>query len=166
MASTQVISEQMRQNVRETWRIDDLKEHQELALKTVLQKRDCLVCVPTGGGKSLCFEALTTLFDACSMSQQPSVSDPLPQPDSDTPDEVLRSTVIVVSPLVALIATQTSRLNQLGIPAMSVCGAKAAEIESMKSGEYRWGLILKLKSIKYTTGFNLSHIALYKDPHP
>ena len=37
--------------------ITELYQHQKVAIKsTVLRREDSIICVPTGGGKSLCFE--------------------------------------------------------------------------------------------------------------
>ena len=55
-----VLLEQM----HKTWGISALKEHQKKALTSlVIEKRDTLICVPTGSGKSICYEAITTVAD-------------------------------------------------------------------------------------------------------
>ena len=51
-------------NIQDSWCIASLKDYQEKALASVaMERHDCLVCVPTGSGKSLCFEALCLVAD-------------------------------------------------------------------------------------------------------
>ena len=66
------------------------KSKQEEAVKTILQKKDCVVLMPTGGGKTVCYAI---------------------------PGMVLTGVTIVVSPLIALILDQVQRLHSIGINA-------------------------------------------------
>src|SRR5262249_58598594 len=63
---------------------------QREAVAAALEGRDCLVVMPTGGGKSLCY-------------QLPALAD--------------RGLIVVVSPLIALMADQRERLERAGVRA-------------------------------------------------
>lgn len=63
---------------------------QEAIITNVLQRRDTLAIMPTGGGKSLCYQLPALLFDGLT---------------------------VVVSPLIALMQDQVDTLRELGIPA-------------------------------------------------
>ncbi len=65
-------------------------ETQKLAIDAVCEGRDCLVLMPTGGGKSLCYQI---------------------------PSLLLQGTGVVVSPLIALMEDQVSSLLELGVTA-------------------------------------------------
>jgi ATP-dependent DNA helicase RecQ len=90
-APRQLGPEQVRQVARERFGIARLYREQERAIMSVLGGRDVLLVLPTGGGKSLCYQLPSLL---------------LPRP------------TIVVSPLLALLEDQFSKLQQLGIPAI------------------------------------------------
>jgi ATP-dependent DNA helicase RecQ len=90
-APRQLGPEQVRQVARERFGIARLYREQERAIMSVLGGRDVLLVLPTGGGKSLCYQLPSLL---------------LPRP------------TIVVSPLLALLEDQFSKLRQLGIPAI------------------------------------------------
>ncbi len=66
---------------------------QREAIEHVMRGKDTLVVMPTGGGKSLCYQL---------------------------PAVMLPGLTLVVSPLIALMQDQVDRLRQLGIPAVAL----------------------------------------------
>jgi ATP-dependent DNA helicase RecQ len=75
--------------------IPSLHAEQERAIRHGLERRDSLVVLPTGYGKSACFQVPSLL---------------LPEP------------VVVVSPLLALLEDQTNSLAKRGVPVVRVDG--------------------------------------------
>ena len=75
------------------WGFDTLRPLQAEALTAALAGRDSVVVMPTGGGKSLCYQ--------------------LPPLEGDTTD-------IVISPLVALMKDQVDSLEAIGYPAAAL----------------------------------------------
>jgi len=76
--------------VRRTWGYDRLRPLQAEAMQAVLAGRDSLVVLPTGGGKSLCFQA---------------------------PAVTMRGAAIVISPLISLMKDQVDALRNCGVAA-------------------------------------------------
>ena len=92
----------------------DLKEEQELAIRAVYDKKDVFVWLPTGFGKSVCFQTLPFLFD-CKLGLVGSSRN---------------SVVLVVVPLVALMIGTSSNLpileaKFLSLPDMAINRAAA-----------------------------------------
>ncbi len=86
---------------------DSFREHQEEIIGNVLAGRDSLVLMPTGGGKSLCYQL---------------------------PALVLDGVTLVVSPLIALMKDQVDALNHNGIAARYINSSLSAfEIERVRS---------------------------------
>ncbi|GGC14503.1 RecQ family ATP-dependent DNA helicase [Dyadobacter sediminis] len=75
------------------WGYDSFRPFQEEAIRTVLNGMDTLVLLPTGGGKSVCFQVPVMVSDGI---------------------------CIVVTPLIALMKDQVEQLKKRGIPAASI----------------------------------------------
>src|SRR6267142_1663607 len=73
------------------WGYDTFRPGQEAVVRSIAAGRDACVVMPTGGGKSLCYQ-LPAVLDAA-------------------------RTVVVVSPLIALMQDQVAQLEQMGISA-------------------------------------------------
>ena len=141
--------------------ISELYQHQKVAIEsTVLRREDTIICVPTGGGKSLCFEGIVPCWqhlyssrpaadsDTVTDSHTHSVSDSAAAQTSSTSSidvvsepsstVLLSSTemVIVVSPLIALMSTQIERLKKLNFSAVSVNNPDF-DVGKFKNCEYR-----------------------------
>jgi ATP-dependent DNA helicase RecQ len=85
--------DQLRTILRDYWGYDDFRPLQEEAMRAVIDGRDSLVVLPTGGGKSLCFQA---------------------------PALAMPSLAVVVSPLIALMKDQVDSLVDCGVRAACV----------------------------------------------
>lgn len=86
--------------LQELWGIGQLKPLQEKVIASVINGEDCLAVLPTGYGKSLCYQL---------------------------PAALLEKPVLVVSPLIALMEEQSSELNGRGIRSVSFAGAKSLD---------------------------------------
>ena len=82
------------------WGFDTLRPLQADAIAAALAGRDSLVVMPTGGGKSLCYQV---------------------------PPLVGETTDVVVSPLVALMKDQVDALEAIGYPAAALHGGMSQE---------------------------------------
>ncbi len=82
--------DQAREILRHTFGYDDFRPPQDRIISHLIEGGDALVLMPTGGGKSLCYQI---------------------------PSMVRAGTGIVVSPLIALMQDQVAALRQFGVSA-------------------------------------------------
>ncbi|HMF48290.1 MAG TPA: DNA helicase RecQ, partial [Candidatus Saccharimonadales bacterium] len=101
--------------VQRYWGYSELRPLQEQAIQAGLQHCDSLVVMPTGGGKSLCYQV---------------------------PAELAQRTDIVVSPLISLMKDQVDGLRECGYPAGALYSGMPAHAvqeteEQFAAGRYR-----------------------------
>jgi ATP-dependent DNA helicase RecQ len=101
--------------VHRYWGYSELRPLQEQAIRAGLEQRDSLVVMPTGGGKSLCYQV---------------------------PAELAQRTDIVVSPLISLMKDQVDGLRECGYAAAALYSGMPAHAvheteEQFAAGRYR-----------------------------
>jgi len=85
--------EELQSVVQQYWGYASLRPWQQQTMESVLAGRDSLVVLPTGGGKSLCYQA---------------------------PAMLQGTTTVVVSPLISLMKDQVDGLRACGVPAIQI----------------------------------------------
>ena len=93
--------------LRRYWGYSTFRPLQERIVRSLLAGHDTCVVMPTGGGKSLCYQL---------------------------PAVVSGGTAVVISPLIALMQDQATQLAQMGIPA-AVLNSTLSEAEQSEGDE-------------------------------
>src|SRR5436190_15267024 len=90
--------------LRRYWGYSSFRPLQERIVRSLLAGHDTCVVMPTGGGKSLCYQL---------------------------PALVSGKTAVVISPLIALMQDQAAALAQMGIPAAVLNSSLAGTRQSV-----------------------------------
>src|ERR1051326_7795841 len=98
--------DELKELILKHWGFSALRPLQEQAMRTVLDGRDSLLVLPTGGGKSLCYQA---------------------------PAIVRGDTTVVISPLISLMKDQVDGLRGCGVPALQLNSSLSTE--EQRAGE-------------------------------
>lgn len=116
MTQETVNIEQCRKILTRYWGFTSFKPLQEDIIRSVIEGRDTLALMPTGGGKSITFQV---------------------------PALAKEGTCLVITPLIALMKEQVSRLNSLEIRSLAIHSAMSKEeiditIENCIYGDYKF----------------------------
>ncbi len=83
-------AEKLKNILKEKFGHSDFRLHQKMIIESVIEGRDVLGVMPTGGGKSVCYQLPALYFEGIS---------------------------IIISPLISLMRDQVTQLSENGIPA-------------------------------------------------
>jgi ATP-dependent DNA helicase RecQ len=107
-----VVSSNLSDVLRRYWGYHEFRPKQENVIRSLLAAHDTCVVMPTGGGKSLCYQL---------------------------PAVVSGKTAVVVSPLIALMQDQAAQLAQMGIPAAAINSFQSGSERGLVMGNARRG---------------------------
>lgn len=101
--------------LEEHWGHEALREEQAEVIEAVFQGKDVLAVLPTGYGKSVCFQI---------------------------PALMAKGTALVISPLISLMKDQVDDCNAIGIPAACINSSSSEQeteeaLEGFANGEYK-----------------------------
>jgi ATP-dependent DNA helicase RecQ len=118
-------------HLKSVFGFDEFRGAQERIVQTVLEGADALVLMPTGGGKSLCYQLPALILDGCA---------------------------IVVSPLIALMQDQVRALSTFGVAANFLNSSQSREEQTrvenaLSQGELK---LLYVAPERLTTPYFLS----------
>ncbi|MEX0727621.1 MAG: DNA helicase RecQ [Planctomycetaceae bacterium] len=141
--STELQSDSLAMVVQKYWGYDRFRPLQRPAMQSVLDGRDSVVVLPTGGGKSLCFQAPAMCTDGLA---------------------------IVVSPLISLMKDQVDALTTCGVPAACINSSNSLQerkrvIEEIDAGRLKLlyvapeRLVME-RTLEYLKGVDVSFFAI------
>jgi len=104
------------QILQKYWGYSTFRDSQEDIIEAVLNKRDVVTILPTGGGKSLCYQV---------------------------PGLILEGVCLVISPLISLMNDQTEQLRNNGIKALTIKSKATTDeivslFDNLKFGKYKF----------------------------
>ena len=133
--------ELLHSTLKEYFGYEKFRPHQENIITSILNGNDNLVIMPTGGGKSVCFQL---------------------------PALILEGVTLVISPLIALMKDQVDGLNANGIPSAFLNSSQTEEenqtiINKLKKGTIKL-LYLAPESLAFfeIVAFYINCFQIYK----
>lgn len=130
-----------REALRKYFGFREFLDGQEDVMARILGGQDSLVIMPTGGGKSLCYQL---------------------------PAMVMEGVTVVVSPLIALMKDQVDALERRGIPATLInstlsLAEQTERIDALRRGEYKLVYVApeRFRSRMFTNTMRQVEIALF-----
>ena len=128
-------------SLRQHFGFEDFREGQREVIGAILEGKDAVVVMPTGSGKSLCYQL---------------------------PAMILDGVTLVVSPLIALMKDQVDALQARGLPATFINSSiseseQRARIESLRRGEHKLVYIApeRFRSSRFTAALQQIPISLF-----
>ena len=107
-----VAPEQLLSLLQEAFGLEAFRPYQETTCQAIVQGHDALLVMPTGAGKSLCYQL---------------------------PGLALAGTTLVISPLIALMEDQVSKLRQQGLAAERIHSGRSREASRQVCKDYLAG---------------------------
>ena len=123
--------------LKNTFGYDTFRPLQNEVIENVMARRDTLAVMPTGGGKSLCYQIPSLLFDGLT---------------------------VVVSPLISLMKDQVEQLRAVGVPALFLNSSLAPQ-EYQENMEYVRRGEVKLLYVAPETLLNSRILSLLDSVH-
>ncbi|HKR21046.1 MAG TPA: ATP-dependent DNA helicase RecQ, partial [Pyrinomonadaceae bacterium] len=127
--------------LRQHFGFDDFREGQREVVGSILEGKDAVVVMPTGSGKSLCYQL---------------------------PAMILDGVTLVVSPLIALMKDQVDALQARGLPATFINSSisepeQRARIESLRRGAHKLVYIApeRFRSSRFTSAIQSIPVSLF-----
>ncbi|MDR1497838.1 MAG: RecQ family ATP-dependent DNA helicase [Puniceicoccales bacterium] len=127
--------------LRHYFKFSEFREPQDAIVRAVLEGQDTLVIMPTGGGKSLCYQL---------------------------PAMLLPNVTIVVSPLIALMKDQVDALTMRGIPAEMINSSQTQEEQNAVFQRIREGSVKlvyiapeRFRSQYFTGLLSMANVSLF-----
>ena len=136
-------TEQLRFHLQKWWGYGHFRQLQLESMQLVMERRDSLTVLPTGGGKSLCYQVPAMARDGLA---------------------------IVVSPLISLMKDQVDSLTNNGVPAAFINSAQTADEKRQVARQIRRGdlkllyispeRLLQPFTLDFLRGVQLSFVAI------
>lgn len=96
-------SDKVQELLVQTFKLEKFRDHQLAAINATLSRKDVILLMPTGGGKSLCYQ-LPAVFES--------------------------GLTIVISPLISLMEDQINKLRNLGIVTYKMTSGEAQDVKN------------------------------------
>jgi ATP-dependent DNA helicase RecQ len=128
-------------SLRKHFGFDRFREGQQEVISTILSGKDAVVVMPTGSGKSLCYQL---------------------------PAMMMTGATLIVSPLIALMKDQVDALLSRGLPATFINSAipeseQHARIDALRRGEYKLVYVApeRFRSPRFNAALRSINISLF-----